>query len=40
MEQIKALNLEQCWEMVNSCDIHEKIATAIKWLQGPVVGSH
>lgn len=33
MEQIKPLSLEQCWEMVNSCDSHEKIAIAIKWLQ-------
>ncbi len=32
MKQIKALNLEQCWEMVNRCDSHEKIAIAEKWL--------
>lgn len=32
MKQIKALSLEQCWEMVNSCDSHEKIAIAEKYL--------
>lgn len=32
MKQIKALNLAQCWEMVNRCDTHEKIAIAEKWL--------
>lgn len=32
MKPIKALNLAQCWEMVNRCDSHEKIAIAEKWL--------
>lgn len=32
MKKIKPLSLEQCWEMVNRCDSHEKIAIAEKWL--------
>ena len=29
---IHPLNLSQCWELVNRCDTHEKIACAEKWL--------
>lgn len=31
-KEIRPLNLSQCWELVNRCDTHEKIACAEKWL--------
>lgn len=31
-KEIHPLNLSQCWELVNRCDTHEKIACAEKWL--------
>ena len=31
-KEIRPLNLSQCWELVNRCDTHEKIARAEKWL--------
>lgn len=32
MKEIKALNLKQCWTMVNRADTHEKIRIAEQWL--------
>ena len=32
MSEIRPLNLSQCWELVNRCDTHEKIACAEKLL--------
>lgn len=32
MKEIKPLNINQCWKMVNRADTHEKIAIAEKWL--------
>lgn len=31
--EIRALNLEQCWRLVNRCDSHEKVEIAVKWLE-------
>ena len=31
-KEIRPLNLSQCWELVNRCDSHEKIACAERWL--------
>lgn len=30
--EIRVLNLQQCWNMVNRCDTHEKIEIAQQWL--------
>lgn len=32
MKEIKSLNLNQCWAMVNRADTHEKIRIAEQWL--------
>lgn len=32
MFEIRPLNLSQCWELVNRCDTHEKIACAERWM--------
>ena len=32
MKEIKSLNLNQCWKMVNRCDTHENIRIAEQWL--------
>lgn len=31
-KEIRPLNLSQCWELVNGCDTHEKIACAERWM--------
>lgn len=31
--EIRVLNLSQCWNMVNRCDTHAKVAIAEKWLE-------
>ena len=31
-KEIRPLNLSQCWELVNRCDTHEKIACAERWM--------
>lgn len=31
-KEIRPLNLSQCWELVNRCDTHEKIACAETWM--------
>lgn len=31
-KEIRPLNLSQCWNLVNSCDTHEKIESAELWL--------
>ncbi len=31
-KEIRPLNLNQCWKLVNRCDTHDKIRCAEMWL--------